>query len=221
MAATSTNISVTEKFGPWQFLISFLSLFTLGSLGYEEFAKPAEDIRNILNIADYVICAFFLMDFGWQFQKAKNKFVYLKWGWIDFISSIPAFPFLMWARVFRFARLLRVATTVKSWRQFVHNLFQNPAYGTSILAIATIILVLFMGAIVILEVETDPNSNIHNASDALWWSVTTITTVGYGDKYPVTDLGRFCAAILMFVGIGVYGTVTGLFATWFISPRKS
>jgi voltage-gated potassium channel len=56
-----------------------------------------------------------------------------------------------------------------------------------------------------------------NASDALWWSISTVTTVGYGDRFPVTDAGRFFAALLMLVGIGVYGTITGLFATWFIS----
>ncbi len=216
-----TNLTVTERFGPWQFFIAVLSIFALSSLAYEQFAKPPADTRAILSMADFVICAFFLGDFVWQFRRAENKWVYMRYGWIDLISSIPAVPFLMWARVFRFARLLRVATSLKSWRQLVHNLFGNPAYGTAIVAITTVILVVFAGAIVILELETSPDSNIRNASDALWWSVSTVTTVGYGDRFPVTDAGRLFASLLMLVGIGVYGTITGLFATWFIKGANT
>lgn len=217
MAKTVTNLTISEPFGPWQFFIAALSVLAIGSLAYEQFAKPPADTLAILFVADFVICAFFLADFFWQFGRAKNKWVYMRFGWIDLVSSIPALPFLMWARIFRFARLLRVATSLKSWRQFVQNLFGNPAYGTAVVAITTVILVVFAGAIVILELETSPDSNIRNASDALWWSISTVTTVGYGDRFPVTDAGRLFAALLMLVGIGVYGTITGLFATWFIS----
>lgn len=96
-------------------------------------------------------------------------------------------------------------------------MFKNRATGVAAVGVATVIAVVFIGAIVILEVENGPDANIQNGSDALWWSMTTVTTVGYGDRYPVTDVGRLCGAFLMIIGIGVYGTITGLFATWFIS----
>jgi voltage-gated potassium channel len=217
MSNTVTNLTVCERFGPWQLFIATLSLLAFVSLAYEQFAKPPADTLAILYVADFVVCAFFLADFCWQLGRAENKWVYMRFGWIDLLSSIPMLPFLMWARVFRFARLLRVATSLKSWRHFVYNIFGNPAYGTALVTITAVIFVVFGGAIVILELETSPDSNIRNASDALWWSISTVTTVGYGDRFPVTDAGRFFAALLMLVGIGVYGTITGLFATWFIS----
>lgn len=215
-----TPTPAPEVFGPWQFLIAVLSVYTLVALSYEQFGRPPEDIRFLLGIFDYVVCAFFMTDFLKQLIRAEPKSSYLKYGWIDLISSIPAIPMLMWARVFRFLRLLKLATTLHSWRQIADNVFRNRASGAAAVGIATVIAVVFVGGIVILEIENDPSSNIKNGSDALWWAMTTVTTVGYGDKYPVTDAGRLFGALLMIVGIGVYGTITGLFATWFISGAK-
>lgn len=198
-------------------LIALLSVYTLIALSYEQFGKPPDDVRFLLAVFDYVVCAFFMADFFRQLKNSKPISAYLKYGWIDFLSSIPAIPFLMWARVFRFLRLLKIATTLRSWRQITDSIFKNRSTGVAALGMATVIAVVFAGAVVILEVEKTPESNIRNGSDALWWAMATVTTVGYGDRFPVTDAGRFFGAILMVVGIGVYGTITGLFATWFIS----
>lgn len=72
----------------------------------------------------------------------------------------------------------------------------------------------------ILQLENDPNSNIKTAEDALWWSNVTITTVGYGDKFPVTTSGRILGAALMTVGVGIFGTLTALMASWFVEGKK-
>lgn len=68
-------------------------------------------------------------------------------------------------------------------------------------------------AIAILQVERDPNSNIKTAEDALWWSYVT-TTVGYGDRYPVTTEGRLIASVLMTAGVGLFGTFTAYIASF-------
>ena len=75
-------------------------------------------------------------------------------------------------------------------------------------------------AIGILQVEKDPNSNIKTAEDALWWAYVTITTVGYGDKYPVTTEGRLIAVVLMTGGVGLFGTFTAYIASWFVVDNK-
>lgn len=76
-------------------------------------------------------------------------------------------------------------------------------------------LLLITSSISILIVETDLNSNIKSAEDAIWWSITTITTVGYGDKYPVTTEGRIIATILMIYGVGIFGTISAYFSNKF------
>lgn len=80
---------------------------------------------------------------------------------------------------------------------------------------------IIFSSIAILQVETKEASNIKTAEDALWWSYVTITTVGYGDKFPVTTEGRIIAMLLMTVGVGLFGTFTGYVASWLVeSGRK-
>ena len=72
-----------------------------------------------------------------------------------------------------------------------------------------------------LHVEKDAaeGANITTASDALWYTIVTISTVGYGDQYPVTNLGRIIGAGIIVVGVGIFGTFTGYLANLFLSPR--
>jgi voltage-gated potassium channel len=80
---------------------------------------------------------------------------------------------------------------------------------------------MFFSATAILNLENIPESNIKTAEDALWWAFVTTTTVGYGDKYPVTTEGRIMACILMVVGVGLFGTFTGFVANWFMQGSKT
>lgn len=82
-----------------------------------------------------------------------------------------------------------------------------------------LLMIIFSG-IAILQVEKAPTSNIKTAEDAIWWAYTTITTVGYGDKYPVTTEGRIIAMVLMTVGVGLFGTFTAYVASFFVSEKK-
>jgi voltage-gated potassium channel len=78
-------------------------------------------------------------------------------------------------------------------------------------------LVLLIASLAVLEAERDqPGANIESFGDALWWALTTVTTVGYGDRFPVTTTGRFVSAGLMIAGIALLGVVTATFATWLI-----
>jgi voltage-gated potassium channel len=83
----------------------------------------------------------------------------------------------------------------------------------------SIVLIIF-SSIAILIIESDPNSNISTAEDAIWWTFCTITTVGYGDKYPVTTEGRIIAIILMTYGVALLGVITGFVTAFFISPEN-
>ena len=90
--------------------------------------------------------------------------------------------------------------------------------GRAVLVSALILIVI--GAVSVLDAEQgDPQALIKTFPDALWWSITTVTTVGYGDLYPVTSTGRAVAAMLMLVGISVVGVLTAGATTWFVGPR--
>jgi voltage-gated potassium channel len=102
----------------------------------------------------------------------------------------------------------------------VDHIFRKRVQGAFSAAVLIAILMIIFSSIAILQVENDPNSNIKNAEDALWWSFVTITTVGYGDKFPVTTEGRIIAMVLMTVGVGLFGTFTGFIASWFVNSSK-
>ena len=83
------------------------------------------------------------------------------------------------------------------------------------------IFVLEFGSLAMLALEQNAEgANITTASDALWYTIVTISTVGYGDQYPVTEAGRLCGTGIIVVGVGIFGTFTGYLATVFLSPRK-
>lgn len=82
-----------------------------------------------------------------------------------------------------------------------------------------LLLIVVSSSLLILQVEDAAESNIKTASDALWWSISTLTTVGYGDRFPVTGEGRIIASLLMVFGLGVFSLVTASVASWMLSPQ--
>lgn len=204
----------------FQFLILVLSIYVLVALFVQvAFPLSAETIRLIERI-DFVICLIFIYDFFVRLYKAKSKLSFLKWGWIDLVSSIPMFEFLRWGRLVRIIRILRILRAFRSTKVLLNYLFRNRAKGTfATVALISVVLVLF-SSIAILNLENEPESNIKAPSDALWWAFVTITTVGYGDKFPVTHEGRAIAVILMTAGVGLFGTFTAYVASYFLDAER-
>lgn len=200
----------------WQFLMLFLSVYVLIVLLAETmFALPAE-VSRLLSAVDLAVCAVFATDFFLQLKAAKRKWSYLKWGWIDLVSSIPSLPFLRIGRLARLIRILRLLRGVRSTRVIVTHLFENRSRGTfATVALITFVLIVF-SSIAVLNVETAPESTIKTAEDALWWSLATVTTVGYGDVYPRTSVGHIVGAVLMVAGVALFGTFTATVASFFV-----
>ena len=201
-------------------LVILLSVYVLVVLVVDTLVKLPTETARLLTFIDDIICVFFLFEFCLRFYQARSNWGFMKWGWIDLISSIPALPFLRAGRALRLIRLLRIMRAFRSTKHLIRYVFESRVKGTfTVVSIIAVLMILF-SSIAILQVEDQPNSNIKSAEDALWWSYVTITTVGYGDKYPVTTEGRLIAAVLMTVGVGLFGTFTGFLASWFVAERK-
>ena len=200
-------------------IILVLSLYVLISLIVTTFFVLSDEVTVLLNYVDNLICIIFLVDFAIRFKKANNKLVFMKWGWIDLISSIPYIDFLRAGRVLRLIRLIRVFRAFKATKLIFEHINKNKKQSalTSV-ALISFLMVIF-SSIAILQFEKDVNSNIKTAEDAIWWSYVTITTVGYGDKFPITTEGRIIGAILMTTGVGIFGTFTALVSSWFIQNK--
>ena len=200
-------------------IILVLSLYVLISLIVTTFFVLSDEVTVLLNYVDNVICIIFLVDFAIRFKKANNKLVFMKWGWIDLISSIPYIDFLRAGRVLRLIRLIRVFRAFKATKLIFEHINRNKKQSalTSV-ALISFLMIIF-SSIAILQFEKDVNSNIKTAEDAIWWSYVTITTVGYGDKFPITTEGRIIGAVLMTMGVGIFGTFTALVSSWFIQNK--
>jgi len=178
-------------------------------------------VSEILTSVDNIICLFFFTDFVIRFYQAENKLQFMKWGWIDLLSSVPMVEQLQFIRIIRIARILRAVQHIRSSKLVVKMIFEHRFKATFSLVSAISFVLVTFGAIGILLLEqAQIGSNINNGVDALWWSFVTITTVGYGDYYPVTTGGRIIAALLMTAGVGLFGTFTGFISSWFVDGGK-
>jgi voltage-gated potassium channel len=196
-------------------IVLTLSIYVLTSMFIQQFITLPMEVSKVLDLVDNVICVFFLIEFIVRFVKSDNKLQFMKWGWIDLVSSVPTFDILRFGRLFRLFRILRILRALRSTKHIVSFYYQNKARNTFSLVLMTAFLTVIFCSIAVLQVETDPNSNIKTAEDAIWWSYCTITTVGYGDRFPVTTEGRIIGGILMTIGIGLFGTFTSLMASKF------
>jgi voltage-gated potassium channel len=180
----------------------------------------APDAVALLDWVDLFVCIVFLTDFFVSLARAPSKPAYLiKWGWIDFLSSSPMLPAFRVGRLVRIVRVLRVLRAFRSAKNLLVYLLRVRK-ATSLAAVVTVSLIMVIfAAIAMLQFEKSPDSNIKDAGDAFWWAFVIVTTVGYGDKFPLSGKGRIVACILMAVGVGLFGTFTGFIASVFVEPE--
>lgn len=206
----------------YQLFMLVLCLYALGAMGVQVVVNLSPEVRGVLYYADFGVCILFFADFVISFFSAPNRMRYfVTWGWLDLVSSIPAVDVVRWGRAARVLRVVRVLRGFRATKLLASLALQRRAESGFLAASLVALLLVVFSAIAVLQLESDPNANIKTAEDALWWSITTITTVGYGDRYPVTSEGRLVAAILMSTGVGLFGTFTGFVTAWFIGSGSS
>jgi voltage-gated potassium channel len=215
------NDSGHEHVGTFQLVVLILSVVVLGALFADTAFKLPTQISNILQSVDTLVCVLLLSDFGIRFYRAKSKLAFMKWGWIDLIASIPNIPILRMGRLVRILRVIRLLRAIRATHKITSIILQDKIKtGFASVILSSFLLVTFASIGILICEQTEPTANIKTAGDAVWWSVTTITTVGYGDKYPVTAEGRALAMMLMVCGAGTFALVSGLVASSIIGIKK-
>ena len=195
-------------------MLMCLSVFVLGSMVVQMVFDLPDELHQLLAMFDNIICVAFLANFIFKITTSKDRLGYLKWGWIDLVASIPNIDALRVGRAVGVLRIFMVLRAFRSLKMMWTVLFRAPARGIMALTLMMTITVIITASILILQVEVADKSNIKTAYDALWWAITTITTVGYGDHFPVTVGGRVIAVALMGVGITLYATFTAYVSSW-------
>lgn len=209
-----------DAVGPFQFSILVLSVLSLVAIAADSFVTLPTEISRLLQWVDLVACGMFLLDFVIRFRAAESKLGFMKWGWIDLLASVPAVEALRFGRVVRVLRVLRLLRGVQSLRRLFAMMFVSRQGGGAASVGIMMFLLIVGSSLGILWFERVEGANIRTAGDAVWWSVTTVTTVGYGDRYPVTPEGRVIAGALMVAGVGLFGAFSGIVASLFLGQKK-
>lgn len=215
----NTEAQIKNPFSYINLLIAVLSVLVLIIMFIDTVAVLDEETSRLFNFLDFGICLVFLVDFIYRFYKAPTKLEFLKWGWIDLLSSIPNLDIFRYGRIFRLIRIIRLFRAFPDLKAFINGLFKNKSYGTIVSVSLLTLIIVLSSSIFILQAENSSESNIKSAEDAIWWAFVTVTTVGYGDLYPVTSVGRLIAVAVMTCGVGLFGTFTALVASWFVDNK--
>jgi voltage-gated potassium channel len=176
-----------------------------------------ETVREVIYIADSFCAVILLIDVAarWRWSRRKVRFL-LPWGLLDLIGSLPFLPFL---RFFRLPYLLRTGWRLRRMTPAEARLQARRRLAESTLLLVgagMLVLVIASSIAVVLVEATSPKANIVTGGDAVWWSIVTITTVGYGDYYPVTRGGRVIGVALMFGGVTQFSVLTSFLAASFV-----
>ena len=174
----------------------------------------SSDAQSLLRFSNLAISLLLWGDFFSQLRQApaRREFMGRQRGWMLLLGS---FPLLRILRILWFRTHLRAGGY--SFRKFLsHVAIRRNAQGTLLLILLAAITIFQVAIVSILSFEdASPESNITTVSDAIWWAFSTIATVGYGDRYPVTNGGRIIAILLMLSGIALVSVITGSLVEWF------
>ncbi len=214
-----------EHGNSYNIFILVLTLFSLAIMAV--LLLPLDDdTRDLLTLYDNVICVIFLGDFAMNLAGSRPRSAYFikQRGWLDLLGSIPSFSFIPFTALFRLARLSRLVRigkllSGKNRKALVADVLHNRGQYATFITVLAAGMVLSVASVLVLQFESgSPDANIKTGGDAIWWGIVSLTTVGYGDFYPVTFLGRLTGVSLMIAGIGIIGALASILASMLVSP---
>jgi voltage-gated potassium channel len=221
-APVAARAPAVEHSNSYNIFILVLTILSLAIMVLLVLPLPTE-VLTLLTVYDNMICVVFLADFALNMARASRKRDYFigQRGWLDLLGSIPTFGALRFTALFRLARLSRLARIRRllggqAKEALIKDVLDNRGQYAAFITIFSAFLVLVVASVLVLEFESfapPGEANITTGGDALWWAVVTITTVGYGDKYPVTMFGRLTGVSVMFAGVGIIGALASILAS--------
>jgi voltage-gated potassium channel len=178
--------------------------------------KLSPALQQTVTVIDWAIWGAFALDFSAKFVVVPNRLAYVRTHPLE--AAMVVIPMLRPLRVLRVLKLVRVAVVLGVNLNLLQDIFDHK--GTRALA-GTVALTVLIGATIVFFVERQTSSsNLTEYGDALWWAIATVTTVGYGDHYPVSGTGRAIATVLMLVGIAGVSGLTATIAAYLVRDKK-
>ncbi len=170
------------------------------------------------NFIDYFVWALFAVEYLVKLYLSSSRSAFVKHHLFDLVVvAVPVLRPLRALRLLRLFNLTRAGVVLANGLRRARSMLTHR--GLHFVLLAVLVIVFVLAAFELGFEQNAHGSNIHNYGDALWWAIVTVTTVGYGDKYPVTAGGRGVAVVLMLVGIGLIGVLTATVASYFVGEQ--
>jgi voltage-gated potassium channel len=208
------NVFVERHEVAWELAMAALALiwvavgFLIDELG--------SGVRSDLEVVEAALTGVFVAEFGSRLLAAHDRRQYVRGHWIDALALVPPVRGLRVLRLLRLLRLVRAFAGFYRAAMHVQGLARHRGFAWLIVAWLSTMVVC---SAFVYQAEHGVNKLIASPFDALWWGVSTLTTVGYGDTYPVTEDGRLGAMVLMLLGIGLFSAITATITSYFISQE--
>jgi voltage-gated potassium channel len=195
----------------WSETLTVLALAFLVAFSWPAFVVEVDpQTQIILDYVQWISWIAFAVDLLVGLISADKKIKFLMHHPLEVITVL--LPFL---RPLRLLRVISFGTLV------IQKVAVGRQFAITLKVFLASILMAYIAAVQITITERGvEGSNIKNFSDGLWWAVTTVTTVGYGDRFPTTSTGRVLAVCLMLVGISLMGVITASVAAWFVKMSQ-
>lgn len=203
----------------WDWAVFVVALGALLLVLLETFLVLTAPTLAVFQWIDNAACGIFFIDVLVRWRRTGWSAEFWRWGWVDLLAAIPfdaAFRTLQIIRVYRIVRVFRVLYKLQ-------ELTTGTTLNERLLALpgVAVVMIVFSTALMVEAERHAPGATIKSGGDALWWALTTVTTVGYGDTYPVTTEGRIIAAGLMLVGIALFGSISAIVTSKLILPKET
>ena len=201
---TQSNLQRWERYAEWPLAAAALLFLVLFSV--QVLARPQGSDAYVLWLIGWIVWGLFILDYVVRLYLASNRWHWFLRHLLDF--AIVALPLV------RPLRLLRLLVLIEVLQRAIGDAFRGRIV---VYTVSGVLLLIYTSSLAVFDKERFlPGATINSFGKALWWSITTVTTVGYGDVYPVTNTGRIIAVLLMIGGISLVGVVTAALASWII-----
>lgn len=195
--------------------LTVLALIWLPVLIVPLVTRLSPDVATIFDAIDYFVWAAFAVEYGVKIFLTPDRGHYFTHHLVELaVVALPVLRPLRALRLLRIVNLARAGLILTNALRRLRALLTHRGLHYVLLVVLGVVIV--CAALEFQFEEGTPGSNIQNFGDAIWWAIVTVTTVGYGDKFPITAGGRGVAVVLMLVGIGLIGVLTATIATFFI-----
>lgn len=201
-----------------ELLILSLTIYTVFSILMQMLFPISTEMNKLFNLFEWICSGFFLYEWGYRFKNAKNKLKFFFYNLLDLIASFPI-GFLSGFKALRLLKIFQIIKIFGSVSRFRNYLNCNKVHVLKLVLFSGFTLLTMVSPIMILFFE-EGNGNINTADDCLWYTFTTITSIGYGNVFCITPGGRISTVIMTVVGMGLFSLFSGLIINYILTKSK-